>query len=102
MTDAIFKINNNLEEAFDAYYSTGMNVAQALQVVFDGLEYDDETNCIADNREFRHLVNTLGTYTEDCPESFDSSRSYTFGDGSKAHYTNPCQEAFTASFKAEW
>lgn len=78
--------------------NTEMTIAEVLESVFDTLEYDD--GYIVGNREFRQLANEFGCYTEDCPESYDSTRTYTFLDGSQAVYNNPCQEAFTASFGA--
>lgn len=77
-----------------------VTIAQKMQAAFNRLPYDDETDTIDGVREFRRTLNRKGWYVEDCPESCDSSRIYTFRDGSRAYLGNPCQEAFTAFFYA--
>lgn len=74
------------------------NIAEKMAVVFKRLPYDDETDTIVGLRKFRRELNRKGGYIEECPESCDSSRIYTFRDGSRAKLGNPCQEAFTAFF----
>ena len=74
------------------------NIAEKMEVVFKRLPYDDETDTIVGLREFRRTLNRKGVFIEECPESCDSSRIYTFRDGSMAKLGNPCQEAFTAFF----
>ena len=73
-------------------------IAEKMAVVFNRLPYDDETETIVGLRDFRRALNRKGCYIEECPESYDSSRIYTFRDGSRAKLGNPCQEAFTAVF----
>ena len=74
------------------------NIAEKMAIVFKRLSYDDETDKIIGLREFCRKLNRKGGYIEECPESCDSSRIYTFRDGSRAKLGNPCQEAFTAFF----
>lgn len=73
-------------------------IAEKMEAAFNRLPYDDETDTIVGLRDFRRAINKKGTYTDECPESYDSSRIYTFRDGSRARLGNPCQEAFTAFF----
>ena len=73
-------------------------IAEKMLRAFRRLPYDDETDTIVGLRAFRRVLNRKGGYIEECPESYDSSRIYTFRDGSRARLGNPCQEAFTAFF----
>ena len=73
-------------------------IAEKMKVAFNSLPYDDEAGVVLGMRAFRRALNRKGVYAEECPQSYDSSRIYTFRDGSRARLGNPCQEAFTAFF----
>lgn len=74
------------------------NIAERLFRVFKQLPYDEELDVIDGMYYFRRLCNRKGWYYEDCPESFDSSRVYTFLDGSRGYMGNPYQEACIGFF----
>ena len=73
-------------------------IAEKMAVAFKMLPYNEETDKIEGLRYFRRKLNRKGVFVEECPESCDRSRIYTFRDGSRAKLGNPFQEAFTAFF----
>ncbi len=75
-------------------------IAEKMETNFRRLPYDDETGTIGGMEGFRRLLSRKGVYVEECPASYDSSRAYSFRDGSRGYLGNPRQKAFTAFFYA--
>ena len=76
-------------------------IAERMKEIWDRIPYDYENNAI-DEKGLSRFRETLKInrkeVKEDCPQSYDSSLTYTFKDGSKARLGNPHQSAFTAFF----